>query len=38
MKATLNLGVDFYRVLTSISKELYEEFKFVDKSGELYNY
>lgn len=38
MKATLTLGLDFYRVLSSISKELYEEFFFVDKSDTQFNY
>ena len=38
LKVTLALGLDFYRVLSSITKELYEEFKFVDKSETEYNY
>ena len=38
MKVTLAMGLDFYRVLTTIVKELYEEFVFVDKSETQYNY
>ena len=34
----MTIGLDFYRVLTSIVKEFYEEFKFVDKSETQYNY